>query len=287
MADELKLDSPHSPANSLTRHLLRGSASNGTREGHYYNEDAAVSLTDAIDSFIAEAAGAYPGTAIPFSSVSAYRLAPNVIRLLGRYAYGPGGALTSTADELSRSDAGYITFKTWHKSTSFDSKGRPNGDLNFDYTNSAIAALTTEQKKLIRPRPTFIQMPFHIIRIQTVLSPSGSPLTSPVAGVVPHLGKLNADDVKFAGVQYHAREVQFQRILVDTVQENEGVKYHIEYTLGFRRSMWVVELEPQWNGSAWVEDADGAFSAGGTPGNPWYAAISDTVNFTGLFPIHA
>jgi hypothetical protein len=287
-----RTDQAEDQANSYSRGILSTRETVATRTAYYYSDDmSAVGLKAAVDAMVTAEGTTHPNNSLlPLRQAQGVRIFPHVVKVYLRYGYGQGSVPVATSDELTKSDSGYATFKSWHKNSkpgspnaaAFDSKGRPKGPLNFPWTSSAMSGLTADEKYRLPPLATYIQVPFQTVRIQTVLS------TNPTNAVIGYLGKLNSDSVTYAGKTYEERSIQFQRLLVDPIEEDNGdVKYRVEYTMAFRRSHWVVELEPKWSGSAWAEDPDGMDGSGDSPDNPWYALMAPEVAFSGNFPVHA
>ncbi len=280
MAEVSRTDQSTDQANSYTLGVLSTADTAATRTAYRYTDDgSALTIQSAVMSEYAAAGPVHPqdGT-LRLRAVTGVRISPSAVKVYLRYGRGAGSVPIATADELTRSDSGYMTFKTWHKPTTFDDVGRPYGPLNFPWTTSAMSGLTADQKYLLKPEPIYIQMPFQVVRIQTVLP------TNPTNTVIHLLGYINSDKVTYAGKEYDEYSVQFQRLLVDPIEEDDAISYRVEYTMAFRKSKWVVELEPKWSGSAWVVDPDGDY---GEPDNDWYARMAALEVFTGVFPVHA
>jgi hypothetical protein len=186
---------------------------------------------------------------------------------------------------LVRSDSGFVTFKTWHKSvtgllTKFDNFGRPCGNLNFHQTGTNY-----DKDRNQSPQPIYLQMPTQIIRVPALLDADPSDTNVDDTTLVEKIGWLNGDPITWAGVERPQGSLQFQRFWCEPVIVDDVIKYRVEYTFAYKRSHWVIELAPVWNKDSgqWVNpsgvdgDEDNA--------NNWYAYIAPFATFTGAFPI--
>jgi hypothetical protein len=269
-----KADHAEDSGNSYSIGVTDGRATTATRVGYFYSDGGSeVGLKQAADAAYTAAGPVHPNNAgLALKGARAARVAPNIVRVElyynGRQGVNPG----KPSAELVRSDSGFVTFKTWHKSvpttgdppvSAFDHLGRPNGDRNFVLTGTDF-----DKERHQPPQPIYFQVPIQVVRLPALLDEDPSPV------VLDLLGTLNDDDVNWAGQTRKKGSLQFQRFWVEPVIIDDVVKYRVEYTFAYRRSLWVVELPPVWNidDGKWVEPSGTA--GNGTPINNWYAYIA-------------
>lgn len=255
---------------SYTRGIGSFRDTQAVRVGHIYTSDAsALELKTAVDHAVTLDGTTHPqNSSLQLKRATALRIDAHITRVQMVYGYGASSVPTATADQLTRSDSGYYTFKSWKLPTTFDANGRPSGDYNFE------APSETESRRN-PPRPIYLQLPQQVVRIRTVLA------SNPTNAVLTKLGRTNSDAVTYAGKTYGALTVRFDRLWIEPIEIDGSVRYQVEYTMVFRLAKWVQELEPIWDSGAWTA------RTGSEIVDTYYARSCPEDTFANAFPVHA
>lgn len=279
-----KGDHADDAGNQYTIGVVDARGTSCQRVGYLYSDGGSlVNLKSAAELAQSTAGLTHPDNSLlKLKGVQTRRVAPNIVKVTLAYDGRPNGINPGKPwADLVRSDSGYVSFKSWHRSVDgpsddekFDAVGRPNGPLNFQDSTT----FTSYNKQRNRPpTPLYYQLPIQVLRVPGLMS------TDPSDDVVDLIGKLNSDSVTFAGVSRPKGTLQLQRFWCEPVIVDDAVKYRLEYTLAYRRSFWAVELPPEWDGTTWV-DPNGSVSDG-VASNTWYMYIAQLDTFTGAFPV--
>ncbi len=278
-----KADHAEDSGNSYAIGVTDARNTTATRVGYFYSDGGSeVGLKAAADAAYSAAGPVHPHNgALSLKGCRASRVAPNIVRVTLYYNGRVGINSGRPPAEMVRSDSGFVTFKTWHRSVfigldAFDNLGRPIGQLNH---SEKIENSTWNKDRSRPPQPLYFQVPIQLIRVPGLLS------SDPSHDVVDLIGLLNSDTLNLVGKDRPAGTLQFQRFWCEPIVIDNAVKYRVEYTLVYKRSLWAVELPPTWSDATGGWEYPEGVGAAPPLGNNWYSFIADRAPFLNAFPV--
>lgn len=272
-------DDLYAPGSSYT--IGVGNQNNGQaqRQGYVFGPvSESISASDAAIAWWSNNGSLYPGGvgALPLQTVTGLVEDKNNVRIIARYGYAGAGYPTASSALLTSISASTYNFRSWRKAGSisdYDVYGRPTGALNFVEVNA-----TPGKNRSYPPAPINYPMTETVFYVPTTLD------YNPYSLVQGRLGRINSNNVTFAGVTFLPNTVKFVNCYVRAVQIQDEVRYVVEYTFIARAAYWVDELPPVWDltNLIWTNAQGAAIPSG----NTWYNLNTQPISFGAGFPVY-